>query len=108
MARLFSCVPIGWSSPCRFLHTGTIKVLSIILTTQLIITELNMPSIDDDVIDISWMTEEELHEHLRHLSDLSSCPCVECCANCDRTEKVASCDAFQLWYAERMKNRRGA
>lgn len=66
-----------------------------------------MPSIDDDVIDISWMTEEELHEHLRHLSDLSSCPCVECCAICDRTEKVASCDAFQLWYQERMRNRAG-
>jgi len=63
------------------------------------------PIIDDGTIDISWMTEEQLHEHLRHLSDLSTCPCVECCAICDRTEKVAQCEAFQLWYRERLMNR---
>ena len=63
------------------------------------------PIIDDDTIDISWMSEEQLREHLRHLSDLSTCPCVECCAICDRTEKVAQCEAFQLWYRERLMNR---
>ena len=34
-----------------------------------------------------------------------SCPCVTCAAICDRPERVATCDAYQLWLWERMKHR---
>ena len=59
----------------------------------------------DDIINISDMTDEELQTHLRRLSDYYSCPCVNCAAVCDRPEKVATCDAYQLWLWERMKHR---
>lgn len=60
---------------------------------------------DSDVIDISYMSDEELRTYLRRLSDYSSCPCVNCAAICDRPQKVANCDAYQLWLWERMKRR---
>lgn len=63
---------------------------------------------DDDVIDISYMTDDELRTHLRRLSDYYSCPCVNCACVCDRPEKVATCDAYQLWLWDRMKYRGGA
>ena len=60
---------------------------------------------DDDVIDISTMSKREAREHLRRLADYSSCPCTLCVAICDRPEKVATCEAYQLWLWERMKHR---
>lgn len=60
---------------------------------------------DEDVIDISHMSEEKRREHLRHSSELSSCPCLTCKAICDRGEKIANCVAYQLWY-ERCLERR--
>ena len=60
---------------------------------------------DNDVIDSSYMTDEEVRTHLRRLSDYYTCPCVDCVAVCDRPERVATCDAYQLWLWERMKHR---
>lgn len=60
---------------------------------------------EDGTINISMLDPEEAREHLRHLSDLCSCPCTICVAICDRPEKVATCEAYQLWLWERMKHR---
>lgn len=60
---------------------------------------------DRDVINISDLEEDELRDHLRRLSDLTSCPCTTCRAICDRYETISSCDAYQLWYKERLARR---
>lgn len=60
---------------------------------------------DDDVIDISNVSQHEAREHLRRLSDLASCPCLNCRAICDRYDVIDKCVAYQLWYAERIKRR---
>ena len=60
---------------------------------------------DDDVINISDLNERELQTYLRRLADYSSCPCTSCTAICDRPERVATCEAYQLWLWERMKHR---
>lgn len=60
---------------------------------------------DDDVIDISNLSGDELQTYLRRLADYSSCPCTTCVAICDRPQKVALCNAYQLWLWERMQNR---
>lgn len=57
---------------------------------------------DDDVIDISHLPRDAFLTRLRQLSDLSSCPCNTCRAICDRYDTIDKCDAYQLWYAERM------
>ena len=54
-------------------------------------------TMDDDVIDISHMSPEEVREHLRHESDRSTCPCQTCQAICDRIDRIANCAAYQLW-----------
>ena len=62
---------------------------------------------DNDVIDLSHMSKEEVREHLRRLSDLASCPCLNCIRICDPTV-YASCEAYQIWHDERIsygKNR---
>lgn len=60
---------------------------------------------DKDVIDISDLEDFELQEHLRRLSDLASCPCTTCKAICNRYETIYECDAYQLWYEDRMSRR---
>ena len=57
---------------------------------------------DDDVIDLSHLPREAFLNRLRQLSDLSSCPCNTCRAICDRYDTIDKCDAYQLWYAERV------
>lgn len=63
------------------------------------------PKKDDGTIDISWMDPDQAREHLRRLADLCSCPCYTCRAICDRPAKIYECDAYQLWYDERMRER---
>jgi hypothetical protein len=60
---------------------------------------------DDDVIDVSNMTQEEFRERMRHESDLTTCPCQTCQAICDRMDRIANCVAYQLW-RERCLERR--
>lgn len=60
---------------------------------------------EDDVIDISDLSGDKLREHLRRLSDLTSCPCNTCRAICDRFDTIDKCTAYQLWYEERIKVR---
>lgn len=60
---------------------------------------------DDDVINISNLSADELREELRHLSDLTSCPCYNCQRICNRWDYVQRCTAYQLWYEERMEAR---
>lgn len=57
---------------------------------------------DDDVIDLSHLPRDAFLNRLRQLSDLSSCPCNTCRAICDRYDTIDKCDAYQLWYAERV------
>lgn len=57
---------------------------------------------DDDVIDLSHLSREAFLNRLRQLSDVSSCPCNECRAICDRYDTIDRCEAYQLWYAQRM------
>lgn len=57
----------------------------------------------DDTINIS--DYEDPAEYLRHLSDYCSCPCVRCKAICDRPERVSNCEAYQLWLAQKWKER---
>lgn len=57
---------------------------------------------DDDVIDLSHLPREAFMNRLRQLSDLSSCPCNTCRAICDRYDTIDKCEAYQLWYAERV------
>lgn len=103
MARLFSCVPSG--SPNIIPPLIAARRLENYPFCGLPLVENNM---DNDVIDISYMTDDELRTHLRRLSDYYSCPCVNCACVCDRPEKVATCDAYQLWLWDRMKYRGGA
>lgn len=56
-----------------------------------------MPKPDDDVIDISHMTDEDRREHLRRISQLQTCPCVYCTAICDRMSTIAECEPYQDW-----------
>lgn len=51
----------------------------------------------DDVIDITHMTPEERREHYRHISQLSTCPCVYCQSPCRLTGEVANCEPYQEW-----------
>ena len=88
-------------------HAGMMIIILSILVC-LLNEQSQENDMDNDVINISDMTDEELRTHLRRLSDYSSCPCVLCCAICDRPEKVATCDAYQLWLWDRMKYRGGA
>lgn len=60
---------------------------------------------DDDVIDVSSMSQKKARERLRQLSELASCPCNTCRAICDRYDVIDKCEAYQLWYDERMKSR---
>lgn len=64
-----------------------------------------MPKTDDDVIDITHMTDEDRREHLRRISQLQTCPCVYCTAICERTSQTAECGPYQKWKAHNEKLR---
>ena len=61
--------------------------------------------LDDDVIDISHMTDEDRREHLRRISQLQTCPCVYCTAICDRMSTIAECEPDQKWLRHNEKLR---
>ena len=61
---------------------------------------------DDDVIDISNISDEVFRTHLRRLADITSCPCMTCVRVCDRPEFIDQCDAYQLWRGQRMEARK--
>ena len=52
---------------------------------------------EDGTIDITHLTEEDRREHYRRINQLTTCPCVNCTADCNRWETVASCDPYQEW-----------
>lgn len=64
-----------------------------------------MPEREDCTIDISWMDPEQLRTHLRRISELTTCPCMQCAAVCDSLRTVENCDAYRLWYWQTMRNR---
>lgn len=59
------------------------------------------------MIDISEVAKGKEDDYLRHLADLTSCPCYQCVKNCVDTE---SCEAYVLWqdakWAERKRHGR--
>ena len=61
--------------------------------------------IDDDIIDVSHITEEDRREHMRRINQLATCPCMNCTAECNRWMNVASCDAYQEWREYNMHRR---
>lgn len=61
---------------------------------------------DNDVIDVSHMTEEDRREHMRRMNQLTTCPCMNCQAICDRWSTVAECDAYQEWLDRNMRPRK--
>ena len=52
---------------------------------------------DDDVIDLSSLTEEDRREHFRRLDQLTTCPCCYCTKICDRVDIMANCEPYQAW-----------
>ena len=66
--------------------------------------ELDM-SKDNDVIDISDLSGEDLRDRLRQIADLASCPCNTCGAICDDYDIIDRCDSYQLWYKSRSRLR---
>lgn len=60
---------------------------------------------DDDVINISDLQGDALRDHLRHLSDLTSCPCNTCQRICNKWDHVVNCDAYQLWLENKWRER---
>lgn len=55
------------------------------------------------MIDISEIAKGEESEYLRHLSDLTSCPCYNCIKYCVNTE---DCTAYVLWQDRKWEERR--
>jgi len=55
-----------------------------------------MPSKDDDVIDVSDLTNEEFVEHMRELDRQSRCPCVGC-EKCAVRMQRHECQDYQRW-----------
>ena len=51
---------------------------------------------DDDVIDITDMTNEEFVEHMRELDRQSRCPCVGC-EKCAVRMQRHECQDYQKW-----------
>lgn len=51
---------------------------------------------DDDVIDITDMTNEEFVEHMRELDRQSRCPCVGC-EKCAVRMQRHECQDYQHW-----------
>ena len=80
------------------MHTGE--------TPFLLVTASEGKNMDEDVIDISWMNEEQLRTHLRRVSDYVTCPCVRCVAVCD-TNTIEHCDAYHLWKYSHERVRKG-
>ena len=53
-------------------------------------------------IDISDIAQGQEDEYLRHLSDLTSCPCYNCTRICINTE---DCTAYNLWQERKWEER---
>ena len=52
---------------------------------------------DDDVIDVSHMSDEEHREHMRRISQLCSCPCMTCVRDCTTMSGINECEPYQRW-----------
>ena len=65
-----------------------------------------MDANDNDVIDISHLSEEDAREHMRRIDQLYSCPCYHCVLICDRASTLASCDSYQAWLDYQVPERR--
>ena len=68
-----------------------------ILTSFLLRSRLGRKIMDDDVIDLSSLTEEDRREHFRRLDQLTTCPCCYCTKICDRVDIMANCAPYQAW-----------
>lgn len=53
---------------------------------------------DDDVINVSNLTDEELKQQMRRLDQLSSCPCSNCESRCWATGEITECRKYKKWY----------
>ena len=54
-------------------------------------------ALDDDVIDVSHMSDEDRRKHFRRLDELTTCPCCYCQETCDHWTHISECDAYQEW-----------
>ena len=63
-------------------------------------------SMDEDVIDLSKLSEEDRREHFRRLEQLTTCPCCYCQKICDRVDIMADCEPYQAWLDYQMPRRR--
>lgn len=61
---------------------------------------------DDDVIDVTHLTEEDRREHMRRLQQLTTCPCFNCTLVCDRVSIMHSCEPYQTWLDYQMPERK--
>lgn len=61
---------------------------------------------DEDVIDLSKLSEEDRREHFRRLEQLTTCPCCYCQKICDRVDIMADCEPYQAWLDYQMPRRR--
>ena len=61
---------------------------------------------DDDVIDVSHLTDAEYKEHMKKVERESECPCLYCSSICDRITSRSECSAYQNWAAAHILNRR--
>lgn len=51
---------------------------------------------DDNVIDVTNMTEDQFVAHMRELDKQSRCPCIGC-EKCQVRMQRHECDAYQRW-----------
>lgn len=60
---------------------------------------LNGAEIDNDVIDLSGLTREQLDEHFRHLDQQADCPCNNCtgCRESGIAYYPSECEQYQEW-----------
>lgn len=59
-------------------------------------TEIEIMSKDNDVIDVTDLTNEEFVEHMRELDRQSRCPCVGC-EKCAVRMQRHECEDYQRW-----------
>lgn len=54
-------------------------------------------ALDDDVIDVTHLSEEDRKNHMRRLDELTTCPCNYCTEICDHWAHISECDPYHEW-----------
>lgn len=52
----------------------------------------------DDQHDLSHMSKDEYEEKMRHIKQLSSCPCTHCTDRCWDGVSLSECKAYRRWW----------